>query len=185
MDNGAFSYCRYLDGDDEGLAEIVRDYKDGLILYLQGFVQNLYTAEELAEDTFFRLMVKKPRFAGKSSFRSWLYGIGRHAALDHLRKGKKQLPIPVEDMEEYLADETDLERSYIREERMITVHRALGKLPEDYRQIIWLKYFEGFSHEDAGTAMGKNARQIRNLLYRAKQSLRAELEKEGFEYEEF
>ncbi len=33
MDNGASSYRRFLDGDDKGLAEIVRDYKDGLILY--------------------------------------------------------------------------------------------------------------------------------------------------------
>ena len=184
MDNGAFSYCRYLEGDDEGIAEVVRDYKDGLILYLQGFVQNLYTAEELAEDTFFRLMVKKPKFAGKSSFRSWLYGIGRHTALDHLRKSAKQSPVPIEDMEGYLADETDLERSYIREERMITVHRALAKLPAEYQQVLWLVYFEGFSHEDTQEAMHKSPRQIRNLLYRAKQSLRTELEKEGFEYEE-
>ena len=51
MDNGASSYRRFLDGDDSGLAELVRDYKDGLILYLNGFVQNMHTAEELMEDT--------------------------------------------------------------------------------------------------------------------------------------
>lgn len=33
MDNGASSYRRFLDGDDKGLSEIVRDYRDGLILY--------------------------------------------------------------------------------------------------------------------------------------------------------
>ena len=36
MDNGASSYRRFLDGDDKGLAEIVRNYSDGLILYLNG-----------------------------------------------------------------------------------------------------------------------------------------------------
>lgn len=46
MDNGASSYRRFLAGDDEGLAEIVREYKDGLILYLNGYVRNLYVAEE-------------------------------------------------------------------------------------------------------------------------------------------
>ena len=38
MDNGASSYRRFLNGDDEGIVEIVNDYKDGLILYLNGYV---------------------------------------------------------------------------------------------------------------------------------------------------
>ena len=34
MDNGTNSYRRYLSGDDTGMVEIIRDYKDGLILFL-------------------------------------------------------------------------------------------------------------------------------------------------------
>ncbi|MBQ6601830.1 MAG: RNA polymerase sigma factor [Eubacterium sp.] len=185
MDNGASSYRRFLDGDDKGIAEIVGDFKDGLILYLNSFVNNLYVAEELAEDTFFRLLVKKPRFAGRSSFKSWLYSIGRNVAVDHIRHNSKSSYIPIEDMEAYLADESELERSYIKEERRIMVHKALNKLPSDYRQIIWLVYFEELSHEESAVAMKKSSRQIRNLLYRAKQALKSELEKEGFVYEEF
>ena len=184
-DNGAGSYRRFLSGDDNGIAQIVRDYKDGLILYLQSFVSNLYTAEELAEETFFRLMVRKPGYSGKSSFRSWLYAIGRHVAVDYVRRSAKLADTPIEDMEAYLSDETDLETAYIGEERRITVHRALGKLTPDYRQVLWLMYFEGFSHEETGRIMKKSARQITNLLYRAKQALRTELEKEGFSNEEF
>ena len=51
MDNGASSYRRFLDGDENGFVEIVRDYKDGLILYLDSLVRNISAAEELAEDT--------------------------------------------------------------------------------------------------------------------------------------
>ena len=185
MDNGASSYRRFLDGDDEGIEDIVRDFKDGLILYLNGIVKNIYTAEELAEDTFFRLMIKRPRFSGRSSFKSWLYAIGRNIALDRIRRDVKTSSIPIEDMESYLSDEYDLERSYIKEERKIRVHRAMGKLPDDYRQVLWLTYFEDFSNKETSVIMKKNDRQIRNLLYRAKQSLKCELEKEGFTYEEF
>ena len=174
MDNGASSYRRFLDGDDKGIEEIVGDFKDGLILYLNTFVNNLY----IAEDTFFRLLIKKPRFAGKSSFKSWLYSIGRNGA-------KKSSYTPIEDMEAYLADESDLEQSYIKEERRIMVHKALSNLSSDYRQIIWLVYFEELSHEESAIVMKKSSRQIRNLLYRAKQALRSELEKEGFVYEEY
>ena len=185
MDNGESSYRRFLDGDDEGFDDIVRTYKDGLILYLNGYVNNIYTAEEVAEDTFFRLLTKKPKFSGKSSFRSWLYSIGRNIAVDYVRKKSKLQDVPLENIDEYISDETDLERAYIREEQKIAVHRALAMIPVDYRQVLWLTYFEGFTNKEISVVMKKNERQIRNLLYRAKQSLKSELEKEGFVYEEF
>ncbi len=184
MDNGASSYRRFLDGNDEGIAEIVGEYKDGLILYLNGYVKNIYVAEELTEDTFFRLITKKPRFSGKSTFKSWLYAIGRNVAVDYIRHNAKLLNTPIEDMESCLSEEESLEQSYIKEERKIIVHKALAELMPDYRNILWLVYFEGFSNKEAATALKKSNRQIKNLLYRAKQSLKSKLEKDGFIYEE-
>lgn len=184
MDNGASSYRRFLDGDDNGIAEIVKDYKDGLILYLNGYVNNIYIAEELCEDTFFRLITKKPRFSGKSSFKTWLYTIGRNVAIDFIRHKSKILNTPIEDIENYLSDETILTQSYIKEERKIAVHKALSKLTTDYQAILWLIYFDGFTNKEAAMILKKNDRQIKNLLYRAKQSLKSVLEKEGFTYEE-
>lgn len=64
MDNGAGNYQRYLNGDDEGLTDLIRDFSDGLVLYLNGITGNFCLAEELAEDTFFKLTVKKPKFSG-------------------------------------------------------------------------------------------------------------------------
>lgn len=119
MDNGASSYRRFLNGDDEGIVEIVNDYKDGLILYLNGYVNNLYIAEELTEDTFFKLITKKPKYSGKSTFKSWLYAIGRNTAVDYIRHHSKQLDTPIEDMANYLSEEQNLEKSYIRGEREI------------------------------------------------------------------
>ena len=49
MDNGAINYRRFLEGYDNGIVEIVEEYKDPLILYLNGYVGNIHTAEELAE----------------------------------------------------------------------------------------------------------------------------------------
>ena len=47
MVNGESSYRRFLDGDDEGLFEIVRDYRDGMLLYVNGIVGNIFVAEEV------------------------------------------------------------------------------------------------------------------------------------------
>ena len=184
MDNGASSYRRFLDGDDTALAEIVRDYRDGLILYLNGIVNNISVAEELMEETLFKLITKKPRFNAKYAFKTWLYTIGRNVAIDYLRHNSKLSDTSFDDLENYIQDEYDLERLYIVEEQKIIVHRALKKLNAEYRQVLWLIYFEELSHIEAAVIMKKTSRQMKNLVYRAKTALKTELEKEDFLYEE-
>ena len=126
MDNGAISYRRFRDeGDESGLADIIREYRDGLIFYLNGFVNNIHVAEE-----------------------------------------------------------ENLERLFIKEERRIMVHRALKKLKPEYHQVLWLIYFESFSNKEAAAVMKKSVHNIETLVYRARKSLRSQLEMEGFEYEE-
>lgn len=183
MDNGASSYLRFLDGDDNGIVEIIRDYKDGLILYLNGFTDNIYSAEELMEETFVKLVIKKPKFKGKCSFKTWLYAIGRNVAIDYLRHNSKISAAPIDDYAGVSGDEESLEQSYLKEELKITVHKALCKLKPEYRQILYLIYFEDFDNASAATIMKKSKRQIENLIYRAKAALKSELEKEGFVYE--
>ena len=61
----------------------------------------------------------------------------------------------------------------------------MAELSADYQTVLWLVFFEGFSNTEAATVLKKSDRQIKNLLYRAKQSLKSKLEKEGFVYEEF
>lgn len=178
---GAECYQRFLDGDEDGIVEIIRDYKDGLILYLNGIVGNIHTAEDLMEETFVKLVVKKPKFSEKFSFKTWLYTIGRNAALDYLRRNSKKSDTPVDELE--LADKENLELSYIQEEQKIMVHRGLAKLKPEYRQVLYLSFFEELSNEETAAVMHKSRRQIENLLYRAKKSLKTELEKEGFTYE--
>lgn len=182
MDKGEICYRRYIDGDDNGLVEIIRDYKDGLLLYLSGITGNMSLAEEIMEETFFKIAVKKPVFRGKSTFKTWLYSIGRNAAIDNIRKNSR---ISFMSVDEYtdIADEHDIEMEYLKEEQKITLHKALHNLKQDYRQVLYLTYFEDFTINETAEIMKKNKKQINNLLYRAKQSLRNELEKGGFVYE--
>jgi len=184
MNNGASSYHRFLGGDDKALGEIVRDYADGLVLYLNGIVNNISVAEELMEETFFKLITKKPRYHAKHTFKTWLYAIGRNVAIDHLRRNARISDTSFDDLANYIQDEYDLEKLYIIEQRKITVHRALKKLHTEYRQVLWLLYFEDLSSAEAAAVMKKNARQMKNLIYRAKSALKSELDKEGFVYEE-
>ena len=183
MDNGASSYRRFLDGDKEGIVEIIRDYKDDLTLYLNTYTRNIGTAEELMEDVFVKLVTKKPRFNGKSSFKTWLYAIGKNIAVDHLRHVSKLSKTPIDELQ--LPDEKETaEHSYIKQENKLILHTAMQKLKPQYRQVLYLIFFQELDNEQAGQVMKKTKRQIENLVYHAKQSLKAELNKEGFVYED-
>ena len=184
-DSGAFNYRRFREGGVEnGLVEIIREYKDGLIFYLNSIVGNIHTAEELAEDTFVLLGTKKPRDKGIGSFKTWLYTIGRNIAIDSLRHKRRENELTDAEYVNTAADEASLEDSYIGEERKITVHRALNSLKPEYRQVLWLMYFEDLSAKEAACVMKKSVHSIETLAYRARKSLKLILETEGFIYEE-
>ena len=187
MDNGASSYRRFLDGDDSGLVEIIRDYKDGLILYLNSIIPNGIPAEELCEDTFVRLAVKKPRFGEKSTFKTFLYAIGRRVALDHLRKRRGKETVSLEALSEEGIDlpaEEDVVAAYLRDETHRAVHRALGRLKNSHREVLWLVYFEDLSVKEAAGVLGKSPHAAESLIHRARLSMKAELEKEGISHED-
>ena len=104
-------------------------------------------------------------------------------AIDYLRRNSKRMEISLGEYPELVSEEQDLELSYIREECKITVHRAMRRLKSEYRQILWLIYFEGFSNKEAAAVMKKSVHNVETLVYRARRSLKSQLEMEGFVYE--
>lgn len=183
MDNGASSYRRFLDGDESGFIEIVEIYKDGLILYLNSFTHDLRIAEELAEDTFVKIGIKKPTHRQLSSFKTWLYAIARNIAKDYIRKNNRIQEVVYDEGYDYCQEMNDLESSYFHEERKRIIHHALKQLKPEYQQVLWLIYFEDFSHQEVAKIMRKTVHGIDTLVYRARKSLKSQLEKEGFVYE--
>lgn len=184
MDSGAECYRRFLNGDDNGLAEIIDMYNEGLSLYLNGIMNNICEAEEIMQKTFVKLAIKKPKFNGKCTFKTWLYTIARNCAFNYLRKHSRFSDTPIDECF-YLSDETDIERNYLLEEQKMELHNAMKKLKSEYFQVLYLMYFENFDTESIAKIMHKSKRQIGNLAYRAKKSLKSELEKAGFRYEKF
>lgn len=186
MDNGESSYRRFLDGDDEGFTEIIRDYQDGLIFFLAGMVGSLELAEELAEDTFVKIVIRRPTFRGGCAFKTWLYTVGRNVALDALRKRKRRIhPLPLDEaLQSADSPASDgPEAAYLQNERDRTLHQAMSGLSPDHRQALWLTYFEQLPSREAARIMGKSPHAFESLLYRAKRALKSELERRGFDPE--
>lgn len=68
-------------------------------------------------------------------------------------------------------------------ERNRQLYDALSKLRAEYREVLYLTYFENMSYKEAAVIMKKSEQQITNLVHRGKQNLKEVLEQEGFHYE--
>lgn len=180
MDRGSNNYRRFLDGDDAGMEDIIIEYRDGLIFYLYKLVGSAERAEELAEDTFVLLCTKKPKDKQKCSFKTWLYAIGRNLTIDDLRRSAKQTVLPLDTYEPLCSDQDSPEKEYIRDSKKAVVNKALNKLKPEYRQVLWLLYFEDLPYKEISIVMNKSVHATQMLAGRAKQALKKELIKEGF-----
>lgn len=176
------AYARYLDGDDSALMDIIRAYKDGLTMYLNNYVRDLNVADDLCCETFVRLAEKKPHFRSDSSFKTFLYGIGRKVAIMYIRRNKKYTTEPLED-DMKIVSSSDSEEEYLLKERNRQLYAAMRKLKSEYAQALWLMYFEVLSIKEIASVMKKSPSAVKMLLHRARPALKAELEKDGFEYE--
>ena len=169
-------YRRYVDGDDTGLDALMKKYGDPLTLYIDGYLHDVHEAEELMLDVFAYLFAKKPRIRD-GGFKAYLYKAARHTALR--RKSRRK---PLFSLDE-LADEPDgqlLAEEVVRtEERNRILHFCMDGLNPDYREVLYLTYFEGMSYAQAAEVTGKTVKQITNMVYRGKESLRRLLEREG------
>ena len=177
MDNGASSYRRYLNGDEEAFRQIVKEYFDNLVFFIDRYVHDYAAAEDIAIDAFTELIVHKHRYNFKVSLKTYLFMIGRSRALDYIKhRGKLQM---VELTEAEAAEGTSLEEIVLADQRKRAVHAAIGQLSEELRIAVHLVYFEQLSCDEAASVMKKNRKQVYNLLYRAKNALRTILGEEG------
>lgn len=178
MDNAA--YRRFLAGDNNAIAEIIEEYRAGLELFLQQLTGDAVFAEELTQQTFVKLFTKKPHYRPVASFKTWLYAIAKNLALRELRKRKREAALSIDDCLFIPDDAPTAEEQYFADESRCRVRSALGKLRPEYREILWLTYFENLSNKESAQILNKSVHNVEVLVSRARQALKKQLEKDGF-----
>ena len=177
-DEALYAQYRKL-SDNEALRVLLERHREGLTLFLYGYVHSMEDAEELMLDAFAEVAAGPTLFSGRSSFKTWLVSIGKHLALTHLRRQRSRVSaLPLS--EELSGPSAELE--LLRGEQTAALYRALERLSPEYRQTLLLIYVEGMTHAEAAKILGKRVKQVYNLADRGKQALRKELERMGFQY---
>ena len=113
-----------------------------------------------------------------------LFKICRNKALNHLKKYQRMVGLSPE-AEEFIEDESEeIEARMELKDSRLMLHRALQKLPQNYREVLYLRYFADLSMRDAAKVMRITEKQAAAIAYQARQQLKKILEKEGYSGEE-
>lgn len=179
MESGESSYRRFLDGDESAFDDIVKQLFHSLVFFINGYVHDVYAAEDIAIDVFSELIVHKHGYNFKVSLKTYLFMLGKSRALNFLKRKKVIATTDISELSDITDETTLLEELVLKEERKRIVNTAITNLPQDMREVVHLIYFEDMSYAEAANIMKKNKKQIDNLLYRAKNELRLILGEDG------
>ena len=169
------------EGNSDDLAILLRRHGEALTLFIFGYVHNSEDAEELMMDAFAVVAGGAHPFAGRSSFRTWLFSVGKRLALEHLRKHH----VTTEIIDAATAGGLAPELVLLKEERNRQLYQGLTQIKTEYRQALCLYYFEGMTYEQAGRVMGKSRRQMYNLMERGRKALKEALEGMGYDHADY
>ena len=171
-------YQRFLSGDDSGLQRLMERYGNSLTLYIDGYLHDIHEAEDLMIEAFAYFVAKRPRLRD-DGFRAYLYKSARHLALRCLQKKRRKQLFSFDDLEQEPESDVLLETLVQTDERNRILWRCMDELAPAYREALYLVYFEGMRHAEAAAVMRQTEKQIADLVYRGRASLRKTLEREG------
>ena len=159
---------------------LVERYGDALTLYINGVLGDIHEAEDLMIEAFAHIFARE-RPIQDGCFKAYLYKTGRNLALRC--KTRRRFFLPLEELPFELPDEALAETGLFQNEQHQQLYAALGKLKKEYRETLFLVYFEELSYRQAAQVLGRTEQQVTNLVYRGKQQLKQLLEQEGYQYE--
>lgn len=129
-------------------------------------INDEHIAEDIASDVFVRLLEATNAGRGpEKSLRAWLFGTASHVIVDNLRKKYRH---PSEDLPETLQDgKPNINEDYEQQERNQQLRQAMNSLTEEQKNVITMRFNNGFSLEETAAIMKKNINAIKQLQFRA------------------
>jgi RNA polymerase sigma-70 factor (ECF subfamily) len=149
------------------------------------FLGNDTDAEDVTQQVFLQVMRKLPTFRGASSFATWLNRVAVNAALAFRAARAARRKHEVSELQPEFAEEVNAARAkrywpdplaelIAREERE-QIERAIGRLPELYRDVFVLADVEEQSNKEIAARLGLNIRAVKTRLHRARLMMRQAL----------
>lgn len=175
-------------GRDRAFRELVRRYERPVFSLIYRMVRDREAAEDLAQDSFVKVLNHLDRYRPEFKFSSWIFKIANNVAIDHLRR--RQLDTVSMDGSPHAASAAEAAASSFDvaaqqesaleelEAREIggAIERAIARLRPEYRSCIMLRHVEGRSYEEIAATLDLPLGTVKTYIHRARNELRVALQ---------
>jgi RNA polymerase sigma factor (sigma-70 family) len=161
-------------GDQKAFAELMQRYKDSIYFMALKMVNNRDDAMDITVETFEKAFENLDKYKPDFAFSTWLFRIGTNNCIDFIRK-KKQHIISInrgsDDGEDVTlqikADVLNPEEDSIKKEQRENLRGMVDKLPQRYRTLVTLRYYEELSYEEIAAQLDCPLGTVKAQLFRA------------------
>lgn len=136
--------------------------------------ENMSEAEDITQEVFLKLHTSPQCFNDDEHMKAWLIRSAINACKNFHKSGRKRFSQPIDD-----TDESELSNEYNYEKSEVT--ELMELLPEKYRNVMFLYYYEEYSTKEISEITGQKESTIRSLLKRGREKLKNEMEGCGHE----
>jgi len=174
-------------GDEDAFSELIERYQHMVYGTCYRLLGSYHAeAEDVAQMVFIRVFKAAGRYQPKALFKTWLMTIVRNTVFSHLRKMKRHRERQVDwhdpedpDKEPDFPDEsaTSADADMARGELLQCLQQAMENLPENQRVALVLRQYEQMSYEEIADSMGTTVSSVKSLIFRARDQLRAIVQK--------
>ena len=180
--------ARAKQGHEAAFHELVRRYERPVFSLVYRMVRDRALAEDLAQETFLKVLNGIKSYRPEYKFSSWIFKIASNAAIDHLRKrtldtlslnGAPDATTP-DALAATALDPGDRGESPLEEvearELGSAIERAIGRLRPEYRTCILLRHVEGHSYDEIAQMLDLPLGTVKTYIHRGRNELRGYLE---------
>jgi RNA polymerase sigma factor (sigma-70 family) len=167
----------FIDGHTSSLETLIHRYKDKIYTGIFMLVKDQYTAEDIFQDTFLKIIrtMQAGRYAEQGKFLPWAMRVAHNLCMDHFRKVRQQVPVTLSDGTDLaeLLGGTEDNASTAMEKRQThnTIRQLIERLPEEQREVIVLRIYADLSFKEISdltsvsinTALGRMRYGLINL----------------------
>ena len=141
--------------------------------YLYSMCGDEELVKDLTQETFLRAYESLERFDGSCKISTWLCQIARHLLYQYWTKAGRQVPTEEEELKQKASGRANdnTEHAAITRVELIDCLKELQKLPEQMREVMYLRVMSDLSYREIGEIMGKSENWARVTFYRTKEAL--------------
>ncbi len=150
------------------IADYVVTYKENIYRLAFSYVKNADDALDIVQEAVYKAISSKDSLKNSAYIKTWFYRIVVNTSLDFLRKKRKGGVIGEEGFDSLTSGTVD-------EYENFDLQRALDTLPDNYRTVITLRYFEDLKIEEIAEILNENINTVKTRLYKSLKMLRMEM----------